>query len=71
LNGIKYWLRGAIQTPFALAPNNAELADTFFNFMKSGNLEVTRTHATPDNELWMDAADRKGIGISFREPGTS
>jgi hypothetical protein len=65
LNGRKYWLRGANQTPFALAPNSAELADTFFNFMKAGNIEVTRTHTSPYNELWMDAADRDGIGISF------
>jgi len=33
--------------------------------MKAGNIEVTRTHTTPYNELWMDAADRNGIGISF------
>jgi len=33
--------------------------------MKAGNMEVTRTHTAPYNELWMDAADRKGVGISF------
>ena len=65
LNGHRYWLRGADQTPFALAPNNQKLADKFFHLMKAGNMEVTRTHTTPYNELWMDAADRDGIGISF------
>ena len=65
LNGKKYWLRGGNQTPFALAPNSTALADRFFQIMKAGNIEVTRTHTTPYNELWMDAADRNGIGISF------
>jgi len=65
LNGHPYWLRGGNQTPFALAPNSVALADKFFRLMKAGNLEVTRTHTTPYNELWMDAADRNGVGISF------
>ncbi|HTI07257.1 MAG TPA: glycoside hydrolase family 2 TIM barrel-domain containing protein [Puia sp.] len=65
LNGKKYWLRGGNQTPFALAPNSNALAHRFFQLMKAGNIEVTRTHTTPYNELWMDAADRDGIGISF------
>jgi hypothetical protein len=65
LNGKRYWLRGANQTPFALAPNSRELADSFFHLMKAGNIAITRTHTSPYNELWMDAADRNGIGISF------
>lgn len=65
LNGKRYWLRGGNQTPFALAPNDRELADHFFDVMKAGNMEVTRTHTSPYNELWMDAADRKGIGVSY------
>lgn len=65
LNGKRYWLRGGNHTPFALAPNNKELADTFFQIMKRGNIEVTRTHTSPWNELWMEAADRNGIGVSF------
>jgi beta-galactosidase len=65
LNGNRYWLRGGNQTPFALAPNSVELADRFYQIMKAGNIEVTRTHTTPYNELWMDAADRNGIGVSF------
>lgn len=65
LNGIRYWLRGANQTPFALAPDNDTLANTFFQLMKAGNISVTRTHTAPYNEVWMNAADRNGIGISF------
>ncbi len=64
LNGIPYWLRGGNHTPFALAPNDLTLANTFYQVMKAGNLEVTRTHTTPYNKLWIDAADRNGVGIS-------
>lgn len=65
LNGNKYWLRGGNHIPFALAPNDLNLANTFMQLMKAGNIDVTRTHTTPWNELWMAAADRNGIGVSF------
>ena len=65
LNGHKYWLRGGNHTPFALAPNDLQLANTFMQLMKQGNIEVTRTHTTPWNQLWMGAADKNGIGVSF------
>jgi len=65
LNGQRYWLRGGNHIPFALRPDDAHLADTFMQLMKAGNVEVTRTHTSPWNEVWMDAADRNGIGISF------
>lgn len=65
LNGKRYWLRGGNQTPFALAPNDIALADKFYDLMKAGNMEVTRTHTAPYNELWMQEADKKGIGVSF------
>jgi hypothetical protein len=65
LNGKQYWLRGANHTPFALAPNDKSLADGFYQLMKAANIDVTRTHTTPYNELWMNAADENGIGISF------
>lgn len=65
LNGRKYWLRGGNHIPFAIRPNDRQLADTFMQLMKAGNVEVTRTHTSPWNEIWMDAADRNGIGISF------
>jgi len=65
LNGKRYWLRGGNHTPFALAPNSKELADSFFQVMKRGNIDITRTHTSPWNELWMNAADSNGIGVSF------
>lgn len=65
LNGKRYWLRGGNHTPFALAPNDINLANTFMTLMKMGNIDVTRTHTTPWNKLWMNAADINGIGVSF------
>lgn len=65
LNGNQYWLRGANHTPYALAPNDRNLADTFYQLMKTANMDVTRTHTVPYNELWMDASDENGIGISY------
>ena len=65
LNDVQYWLRGANHTPFALAPHDVDLANSFFQLMKSGNIDVTRTHTAPYNELWMNAADQNGIGISY------
>jgi hypothetical protein len=65
LNGNQYWLRGANHTPFALAPNDKKLADGFYQLMKAANIDVTRTHTSPYNKLWMDAADENGIGVSF------
>ena len=65
LNKKKYWLRGGNHIPFAIAPNDSILANTFMQLMKSGNIDVTRTHTTPWNELWMNAADNNGIGVSF------
>ncbi len=65
LNGRKYWMRGGNHIPFALCPNDSLLADRFMHLMKEGNVEATRTHTTPWNELWTSAADRNGIAISF------
>lgn len=65
LNGHRYWLRGGNHIPFALAPNDLNLANTFMQLMKAGNIDVTRTHTTPWNKLWMGAADNNGIGVSF------
>ena len=65
LNGHRYWLRGGNHIPFALAPNDLNLANTFMQLMKAGNIDVTRTHTTPWNKLWMTAADTNGIGVSF------
>lgn len=65
LNGRRYWLRGGNHIPFALCPNDRQLADTFMQLMRQGNVNSTRTHTTPWNELWMSAADRNGIAVSF------
>lgn len=64
LNDKPYWLRGGNHTPFALAPNDLKLANSFYQIMKAGNIDVTRTHTTPYNKLWVNAADENGIGIS-------
>ncbi len=65
LNGRRYWLRGGNHIPFAICPNDKKLADTFMQLMSEGNVNSTRTHTTPWNELWMSAADRNGIAVSF------
>lgn len=65
LNGNKYWLRGGNQTPSQIRPYDRKLADTFFRLMKDGNMDVTRTHTAPFNELWMRAADEAGIAVSY------
>lgn len=65
LNGHRYSLRGGNHTPFALAPNDLNLANTFYQWMKAGNIDVTRTHTSPYNKLWMNAADVNGVGVSF------
>ena len=65
LNGRKFWLRGGNHIPFSLGMNNRALADRFMDLMREGNVNSTRTHTTPWNELWMDAADRNGIAVSF------
>lgn len=64
LNGNRYWLRGGNHTPFAIRPNDVNLANTFMQLMKQGNIDVTRTHTSPWNKLWISAADRNGIGVS-------
>ncbi len=64
LNGHPYWLRGGNHTPFALAPNDLALANRFYQLMKAGNIDITRTHTSPYNKLWIQAADQNGVGIS-------
>lgn len=51
LNGNKYWLRGGNHIPFALAPNDENLANTFMQLMKAGNIDVTRTHHSVEQTL--------------------
>lgn len=65
LNGKPYWLRGANHPPCGIAPNNVELANTFFKLMHDGNEMITRSHGCPFTEAWMNAADTQGVGISY------
>ncbi|MDQ3130872.1 MAG: hypothetical protein M3Q99_08940, partial [Acidobacteriota bacterium] len=65
LNGNPYWLRGANHLPYGKNPWDAELARKLIRQMHDNNQRVTRTHATPWNEAWLDAADEIGLGVSI------
>lgn len=65
LNGKPYFLRGADMPPHGIEPNNAELADKFMKLMHDGNEMATRTHMSPFTQVWMDAADKNGVGVSI------
>ncbi|MBN2639525.1 MAG: glycoside hydrolase family 2 [Bacteroidales bacterium] len=65
LNGIRYWLRGANHTPHALGINDKALAEKTFDLYHNANIAVTRSHTIPYNKVWLDAADKKGVGVSF------
>jgi len=64
LNDKLYWLRGVNHLPYGKNPWDANLARTLIRLMHDNNQRVTRTHATPWNEAWLDAADEIGLGIS-------
>ncbi|MDQ3748738.1 MAG: hypothetical protein M3367_06975 [Acidobacteriota bacterium] len=64
LNGKPYWLRGANHLPYGKNPWDAKLARKLIQLMHDNNQRITRTHATPWNEAWFDAADKIGLGIS-------
>lgn len=65
LNDKPYWLRGGNHTPMSLAPNDTLLANTFSKLMHDGNIAITRTHTAPYSEVWMDASDHQGVGVSY------
>jgi beta-galactosidase len=65
LNGKPYWLRGANQLPYGKNSWDKSLPRKLIQLMHDGNLRVTRTHATPWNETWLDAADEIGLGVSI------
>jgi len=65
LNGRPYWLRGANHAPSGLAPNSREVARDFLRRMHEGNTVVLRAHASSFTEVWLDAADELGIGVSM------
>ncbi len=65
LNGNPYWLRGANQLPYGKNSWDALLPRKLIKLMHDGNERITRTHATPWNEAWLDAADEIGLGVSI------
>jgi hypothetical protein len=65
LNGHRYWLRGANQLPYGKNPWDPSLARKLIQLLHDGNQRFTRTHATPWNEAWLDAADEIGLAVSI------
>lgn len=64
LNGKPYWLRGVNHLPYGKNPWDTNLPRKLIRQMHDNNQRVTRTHATPWNEAWLDAADEIGLGVS-------
>ncbi len=67
LNGKPYFIRGADMPPHGLMPNDKPLADRFMKLMHDGNEMATRFHMCPPSKIWMDAADKQGVGTSVGE----
>jgi len=65
LNGKPYWLRGANQLPYGKNPWNPELPRKLIQMLHDADVNSTRTHCTPWNEAWLDAADQIGLGVSI------
>ena len=65
LNGKPYWLRGGNHLPYGKNPFDPALARKLIQSLHDANVRVTRTHATPWNEAWLDAADEIGLGVSL------
>jgi len=65
LNGHRYWLRGANQLPYGKNPWDPALPRKLIRLMHDGNQRFTRTHATPWNEAWLEAADEIGLAVSL------
>ncbi len=65
LNGKPYWLRGANHLPYGKNPCDPALPRKLIRLLHEANVRVTRTHATPWNEAWLDAADEIGLGVSL------
>ncbi len=64
LNGKPYFLRGANQLPYGKNPWDPKLARKLIQLLHDGNINSTRTHATPWNQAWLDAADEIGLAVS-------
>ena len=65
LNGQPYWLRGGNHFPATLRPNDGALARKFISLARDGNVFVTRSHAMPFTQAWLDACDELGMGVSY------
>lgn len=65
LNGKRYWMRGANQLPYGKNPWDKELPRKLIQMMHDANIDSTRTHCTPWNEAWLDAADEIGLAVSI------
>lgn len=65
LNGHPYWLRGANHLPYGKNPWDPELPRRLIKYLHDSNVRITRTHATPWNEAWLDAADEIGLAVSL------
>src|SRR5688572_7033620 len=65
LNGKPYWLRGSNQLPYGKNPWDERLPRHLIKLMHDANQRFTRTHCTPWNETWLDAADEIGIAVSI------
>lgn len=65
LNNKPYRIRGANHSPMSIRPNDAALADTFFRWMHDDGMFFTRTTTSPFSKIWMQAADRQGVAVSF------
>ncbi len=70
LNEKPYFLRGATQPPYGLAPWSRDLAFRYFELLRKGNQVVTAFNETGGNDVWCDAADEIGIGIIDNGPWT-
>ncbi len=67
LNGKPYFIRGADMPPHGLRPNDKALADKFMKMMHDGNTMATRFHIAPPSKIWLNAADKYGVGASVGE----
>lgn len=65
LNGHPWWLRGANHLPYGKNPWDPQLPRKLIQYLHDAHINITRTHATPWNEAWLDAADEIGLGVSL------
>jgi len=64
LNGHPYKIRGANHNPNIIKPNDKKLANWFMKTVHDNNINFTRSHANPFNDIWLDACDEHGVAVS-------